>query len=246
MQIQGVGAGLSIPERMPEPGIKRKAVLIGGGGHALVVAEAAEALGRVVVGFVDDDPEAVLGRRQGRRRLGGLDEWAKCVEAAGGAAAVAGAITIALGGIELRRRVIDGITVGHPAVLEQAATIVAPGARVYGSARLGAGTFVGPNAVVHSGATVGVHVIVNTGAIVEHECRIGANAHIGPGAVLGGNVEVGTDTLVGLGSRVLPGIRIGRGCTIGAGAVVVRDVPDGATVVGVPAREHVRGPVSGG
>lgn len=33
-----------------------------------------------------------------------------------------------------------------------------------------------------------------------------------------------------------PGLRIGRWAVVGAGAVVVRDVPDGATVVGIPAR----------
>jgi len=35
---------------------------------------------------------------------------------------------------------------------------------------------------------------------------------------------------------VLPGLREGAGATLGAGAVAVRDVPAGATVVGVPAR----------
>jgi acetyltransferase-like isoleucine patch superfamily enzyme len=49
-------------------------------------------------------------------------------------------------------------------------------------------------------------------------------------------VRVGSGTLLGLGSRILPGIRVGRGCTVGAGAIVTRDVPDGVTVVGVPAR----------
>jgi acetyltransferase EpsM len=35
---------------------------------------------------------------------------------------------------------------------------------------------------------------------------------------------------------VIPSIRIGRWCTIGAGAVILRDVPDGSTVVGNPGR----------
>ena len=75
----------------------------------------------------------------------------------------------------------------------------------------------------------------NSGAIVEHECIVGDFAHIAPGAVLSGNVHVGEGTLVGVGARVIPGIRIGAWATVGAGAVVIEDVPDGATVVGVPA-----------
>jgi acetyltransferase-like isoleucine patch superfamily enzyme len=41
---------------------------------------------------------------------------------------------------------------------------------------------------------------------------------------------------VGTGAVILPGVTIGAGAIIGAGAVVTRDVPDGATVVGNPAR----------
>jgi acetyltransferase-like isoleucine patch superfamily enzyme len=41
---------------------------------------------------------------------------------------------------------------------------------------------------------------------------------------------------VGAGATILPGVRIGAGARVGAGAVVLRDVPDGHCVVGVPAR----------
>ena len=41
---------------------------------------------------------------------------------------------------------------------------------------------------------------------------------------------------IGAGAIILGGVTIGRGAVVGAGAVVTKDVPDGATVVGVPAR----------
>jgi acetyltransferase-like isoleucine patch superfamily enzyme len=53
---------------------------------------------------------------------------------------------------------------------------------------------------------------------------------------MGGEVEVGERAFVGIGAVVLPRVRIGAGSTVAAGAVVTRDVPAGATVVGVPAR----------
>ena len=48
--------------------------------------------------------------------------------------------------------------------------------------------------------------------------------------------EIGDNVFLGAGARVLGGIRIGDDVTIGANAVVIEDVPDGGTVVGVPAR----------
>ncbi|MCC6428701.1 MAG: acetyltransferase [Phycisphaerales bacterium] len=207
----------------------RRLVLIGGGGHALVVAEAAQNLGWQIAGFYDDDPASTLASRTGLPRLGGLREAAGEVR-----------IVIAVGGLELRRTVID-------ALREQrliAATVCAPGSHVAPSASIAGGVFIGPGAIVHSHASIAAHGIINSGAIVEHECMLAENVHIAPGAALGGRVTVGADTLIGLGSRTLPGIRIGHGCTIGSGAVVIRDVPDGATVVGVPAREKLKAQIS--
>lgn len=196
-------------------------VVVGGGGHAIVVAEAAGIAGFRVVGFLDDRADAPLARGPGALpRLGPL----RALHAIGDAGWILG-----LGGLALRRELLAGAP-GRAGVVVHPAALVSP------SAVVGVGTFVGPRAVVHARAQVGAHAIVNTGAIVEHECLVGENAHIAPGAVLGGEVEVGPDALVGLGARVLPGVRIGAGAVVGGGAVVVRDVAPGATVVGVPAR----------
>jgi carbonic anhydrase/acetyltransferase-like protein (isoleucine patch superfamily) len=49
-------------------------------------------------------------------------------------------------------------------------------------------------------------------------------------------VVIGDEVWIGIGAIVLKGVRIGRGARIAAGAVVTRDVPEGATVTGNPAR----------
>lgn len=200
-------------------------VILGGGGHALVVAEAARLAGVPIAGFFDDDPDAPAGSADGSiPHLGVLDmrrlplgcRW-----------------ILGIGNIDFRKKLLAACP---PELRERAVTLVHPAAIISPSARLGRGVWVGPGAIVHTRAQIGEHAIINSGAIVEHDAKVGFNAHIAPRAVLGGRVEVLSHTLVGIGASVLPSIRIGTGCLVGAGSAVIRHVDDGERVVGVPAR----------
>ena len=82
------------------------------------------------------------------------------------------------------------------------------------------------------------------GVVINGGVKGGKNIVIESGVVIGAArngipVEVpvlGNDVFIGAGAKVLGGIKIGNNVTIGANAVVIKDVPDGATVVGIPAR----------
>jgi UDP-perosamine 4-acetyltransferase len=111
-----------------------------------------------------------------------------------------------------------------------------PRAIVSRSARLGENLMIAAGAVVCAEATIGDGTIVNTSAVVDHECVLDPAVHVGPTAALAGRVRVGTGAFIGLGAKVLPCLGIGAWSTVGAGAVVIEDLPDGVTVVGVPAR----------
>ncbi|MCC6305608.1 MAG: gamma carbonic anhydrase family protein [Rhodobacteraceae bacterium] len=121
---------------------------------------------------------------------------------------------------------------------------VAPGAHVIGRVTLSAGTSVWFGAVLRGdnepvaigpGSNVQEHVIGHTdpGAPLT----VGANCTIGHRAILHG-CTVGDGSLVGMGATILNHARIGRGCLIGAGALVTerKEIPDGALVMGTPAR----------
>lgn len=193
-------------------------VILGAGGHAAVVAEIAERAGWTVVGVAASDggdvgdPDAAGSERLARMMAEGVRLHA------------------AVGSAEVRTRWMARYGAAN------FATIVDPTAQVSPSARLGAGCSVGAGAVVNARAVLGDGVIVNTRAVVEHDCTVGACAHIAPGAVLCGAVRIGDGTQVSAGAVVIPARSVGARAMIGAGAVVVRDVPDGATAVGVPAR----------
>jgi UDP-perosamine 4-acetyltransferase len=207
-----------------------RCVILGGGGHAKVVIEALRAEGRL-------DPVAIVdaaAARKGRSVFGvpivGDDAAFPSLLGSGITLAVSG-----IGGVRdntLRRNLLTkareaGFTIAgvvHPSALVSPSAKIAPGAQVLW------GAVVGPDAVVGEGA------LVNTRAIVEHDCRVGAYAHVATGAVLAGGVTVSDLAHVGAGAVVRQGITIGARAVVGAGAAVVKDVPEGQTVVGVPAR----------
>lgn len=84
--------------------------------------------------------------------------------------------------------------------------------------------------VVASGARLGN--MVNIG----HNTFVGPNAFVSAGAILCGSSSVGEASWIAPQSVVRNSVGVGRGATVGLGAVVIRDVPDGTTVVGNPSR----------
>ena len=206
-------------------------VLLGGGGHAAVVAEVALTAGWTVAGFLDDDLDGNQMRPPGMPRLGAINDLSAIL--AGHSHERRGLVGhAAVGDPGLRRRWLDALA---DAV---AGPIVHPSAVISPSVELAEGTFIGPLAVVNARAKVGRGVIVNSSAVIEHDCVLGPFSHVAPGAALGGAATVGSDALVGINAALLPGVRVGNGSTLGAGAVATSDVPDGATATGIPARSN--------
>ncbi len=109
---------------------------------------------------------------------------------------------------------------------------------------------------IHPGARVGRRLFIDhgMGVVIGETAEIGDDCTLYQGVTLGGtsltpgakrHPTLGSGVIVGSGAQVLGPFRVGDGARIGAAAVVLREVPEGATMVGNPARQAARRSAAG-
>lgn len=99
---------------------------------------------------------------------------------------------------------------------------------------------------IHPGATIGRRVFIDhgMGVVVGETAEVGDDVLIYQGVVLGGtslekkkrHPTVGNGVVIGSGAKIIGNIKIGDCSKVGAGSVVLKSVPMGSTVVGIPGR----------
>lgn len=92
------------------------------------------------------------------------------------------------------------------------------------------------NCVIDAMVKISDYVWVDRNSVISHDSRVGEYCHIGPNVTICGHVSIGNRSTVNAGAIIAEGVLIGSDCTVGIGSVVMRDVEDGATVLGNPAR----------
>ena len=183
-----------------------------------------------VVGFIDDNPDALEGFDISVPILGGLDAISRTGIRS---------FIIAVGDPALRRR-IAGVVAENGGRL---VSLVHPTACVAPTARIGPGALLCPFALVAPDSTVGSNVAVNAYASIGHDSRIGDHCVMSPYSAVLGAVSLGAGSFLGTHCTITPGTTIGRCSKVSAGSVVTRDAEAGSLLVGNPAKGRVMFPV---
>lgn len=204
----------------------KRFALIGGGGFSKEVAEIIALNGNSVAGYFATE-EGVL-KQPYWGPMENIKEFRDRFDC----------VAIAFGSVDRkssvnRYHVIEWVAkqgVSCPAVISPYATCSA-------GVVIADGVFVAHSVVISVDAQIGSFTILNSGAIIGHDASIGSNVVLAPGAFVGGNTQIGDNSLLGPGTMTLEGRKIGHSVVVGVGATVVRNVPDGATVM--PIRSKV-------
>jgi sugar O-acyltransferase (sialic acid O-acetyltransferase NeuD family) len=208
----------------------QRVVLIGGGGHASDLLAAYEAQSREsgephpVIGLVDDhDIDLRRFRDRGVGQIGTIEDLSR----------IDATHYLIAKGWPLARR--DLLRHAEASGL-QPATLIHPRAYLPSGVSVGEGTVVLAGVVISELASIGRHAYISHGVLLGHDCIVEDFVSVMPGASVSGDTVLRQACVVGSNATVLQGKTVGFEATVGAGSVVLKDVPDGVTAVGVPAK----------
>ncbi|WP_067843869.1 NeuD/PglB/VioB family sugar acetyltransferase [Amphibacillus sediminis] len=209
--------------------MKRRLLLIGGGGHCKSILDSLYNIGDYQEIGIIDKPDNI-GNKVLDTTIIGSDDDLEDLYNSGFTEAFVSVGTIDDFHFKLKIiKKLEKISFSFPNIID-------PSATVSEYCKLTKGVFIGKSAIVNANATIGNFAIINSRAICEHDVSVGDCSHIAPGAIILGNVGIGKKTHIGAGSVIKQGLTIGSETLIGMGSNVVNNIGSHTIAYGNPCK----------
>lgn len=205
-----------------------RSIIIGAGTYGEVYLAYLQEAGIDIVGFLDDDPKYEGQSVRGIPVLGGISRLNDLKEKVN-----VEAVYCPLGNNKLRVKFLKMANeLGyktpnyiHPSV------IISPNVTIGDGVYILLGTTIMPHTVIKD------YVMISMGVHLAHHNVLEEGVFLSTGCNFGASIHAHKYAYCGISSTIMTGMHeLGEDCLIGAGAVVIKDVPDGAVMAGVPAK----------
>lgn len=177
-----------------------------------------------IKGFLDDKTDALDGFDNYPRILSSVEDYEVQQD---------DVFLCALGDVSYRRHYTELIVEKGGRFI----TIIHPTASMSQNVKIGEGCIIGRYVAVSCDITIGNYVSISAQSVIGHDVVIGDYCNVGAICILAGGVELEESVTLYPHTNVIPHKKVGKGATIGAGSVVLRNVKEGTTVFGNPAKK---------
>jgi UDP-perosamine 4-acetyltransferase len=201
--------------------------IIGAGTYGEVMFDLAEHCGYNVVGFFDDDKKKVGVDIFGQKVRGKTEDLF--------ASDLTGVnVVVAIGNNHVRNILLNRVREQGgktPTLVHNTVTLTK-------NVRLGKGVYIQPNATLWTSVKIENNCIVSPGVVIAHHSTLKEGSFVSTLSGVGAGIIIEEEAFLGMAVTVVTGVKtVGRGSVIGAGSVVIRNVPPGVVVAGVPAKK---------
>jgi sugar O-acyltransferase (sialic acid O-acetyltransferase NeuD family) len=208
----------------------KSVVLFGAGGFGREVMEILKTRNKIseqwdILGFIDENPEIHGTVINGFPVIGGPEWLIK-----NNSDELLCSVTI--GDCKARQKVVAELN----SIGTNFCNIIHPSVIMSDSVKIGQGVIICAGTILTVNIEIGDHVQINPNSTIFHDVVIGDYCTLTSTVKLTGNTSLGKGVYMGTGASVIPGHSVGSWSIIGAGAIVIKDIPEGVTAAGIPAK----------